>query len=128
MANEFARALRKRMTPQEVKLWVKLREMRASGLHFRRQVPRNGYVLDFACLRQRMIVEVDGGHHGVGAYSLRDDERDRYFKSLGYRVLRFWNLDIDRNLEGVLETIYREALAPTPIGLWPVDPPPLGEG
>ena len=79
MANEIARALRKRMTPQEVKLWVKLREMRPIGLHFRRQAPRDGYVLDFACLRKRIIVEVDGGHHGVGAHSLRDDKRDRHF-------------------------------------------------
>ena len=57
----FARTLRKRMTPEEVKLWVRLREWRAShGFHFRRQAPVDGYVLDFLCKSHKVIVEVDG--------------------------------------------------------------------
>ena len=61
MANENARYLRKTMTPQEVKLWVHLRSWRARGYHFRRQVPNGRAIVDFACLKQRIIVEVDGG-------------------------------------------------------------------
>jgi very-short-patch-repair endonuclease len=60
-----ARALRKRMTPQEAKLWVALRTLRPAGFHFRRQVPIGPYVVDFACLKHRLIVEVDGGQHGL---------------------------------------------------------------
>jgi very-short-patch-repair endonuclease len=61
MANELARQLRKTMTPQEVKLWVHLRKWRSRGFHFRRQAPRGGYIVDFVCLRERLVIEVDGG-------------------------------------------------------------------
>jgi very-short-patch-repair endonuclease len=61
MANEIARSLRKRMTPQEVKLWVHLRSWRKRGFHFRRQSPRDDFIVDFVCLKQRLVIEVDGG-------------------------------------------------------------------
>src|SRR5262249_58104773 len=61
MANEMARSLRKRMTRQEVKLWVHLRSWRKRGFHFRRQAPRDDFIVDFVCLRQRLVIEVDGG-------------------------------------------------------------------
>ena len=67
MANEKARALRKRLTPQEVKLWVKLRELKTFGFHFRRQVPIGPYIVDFATLSARVVVEIDGGQHNMGA-------------------------------------------------------------
>ena len=57
MANEIARSLRKRMTPQEVKLWVHLRSWRKRGFGFRRQAPRDGHVIDFVCLKHRLMVE-----------------------------------------------------------------------
>jgi very-short-patch-repair endonuclease len=60
------------MTPQEVKLWVRLRQLREQGHHFRRQVPRGPHVLDFACLKSRLIVEVDGAQHGFDAGLARD--------------------------------------------------------
>lgn len=126
MANEVARTLRKRLTPQEVKLWVHLRSWRDESFHFRRQAPRDGYIVDFACLKHRLIVEVDGGQHSTDAHARADEERDRYFGSQGFRVLRFWNNEIDRNLEGVLAAI-REALPPpgrASLG----HPPPKGEG
>jgi very-short-patch-repair endonuclease len=63
MANEIARSLRKRMTPQKVKLWVHLRAWRKQGFHFRRQAPRADYIVDFVCLKQCLIVEIDGGQH-----------------------------------------------------------------
>ena len=64
MANAKARALRKSMTPHEVKLWVLLRQLRPQGFHFRRQAPLEGYILDFVCFRYRIIVEADGSQHG----------------------------------------------------------------
>ena len=106
MANAVARRLRKAMTPQEVKLWVQLRGWRAErGFHFRRQVPRLGHVLDFACLAERVVVEVDGRQHGDDMHARRDVERDRRLATAGFTVLRFWNNDVDGNLEGVLETV-----------------------
>ena len=105
MASEPARALRKRMTPQEVKLWVRLRELRALGFHFRRQSPILSHVVDFECRRWKLVVEVDGGQHGANEGLRRDSLRDGELQTAGYRVLRFWNNQIDRELEGVLEII-----------------------
>ena len=113
MANEIARSLRKRMTPQEVKLWVHLRSWRKRGFHFRRQAPRDGHIVDFVCLKHGVIVEVDGGQHNFDAHARRDALRDNHFASEGFRILRFWNTDIDRNLEGVL-TVIDEALRKPP--------------
>ncbi|HXN43407.1 MAG TPA: DUF559 domain-containing protein [Xanthobacteraceae bacterium] len=64
MANEIARKLRKATTPQEVKLWVRLRELRALGHHFRRQSAVLTYIVDFECRRSRVVAEVDGTQHG----------------------------------------------------------------
>ena len=128
MANEIARNLRKRMTPQEVKLWVHLRSWRKQGFHFRRQAPRAGYVVDFVCLKHRLIVEVDGGQHNFDAHARRDAKRDNHFAGQGFRVLRIWNNEIDQNLEGVLTLIY-DALCNPPPGLASLGhPPPAGEG
>ena len=128
MANQNARDLRKRMTPQEVKLWVQLRSWRQRGFHFRRQAPRDGFIVDFICLRRRLIIEVDGGRHNFDAHSLRDAKRDTHFVDRGFRVLRFWSNEIDRNLEGVL-TLIDEALRNPPPGLASLGhPPPAGEG
>jgi very-short-patch-repair endonuclease len=106
MANEQARALRKRLTPQEVKLWVHLRSWKSLGFHFRRQVPRDGYILDFACIRGALIVEVDGGQHNDDANLVKDWKRDEHFRKQGFEVLRFWNSDVIENLNGVLERIF----------------------
>jgi very-short-patch-repair endonuclease len=109
MANERARALRKTMTPQEVKLWVCLRRLRPQGFHFRRQAPLEGYILDFVCFKHRLIVEVDGGQHGFDAGLAHDALRDAHFAALGFLTLRFWNHDVDMNLDGVVETIFSHA-------------------
>jgi very-short-patch-repair endonuclease len=79
LANENARALRKRLTPQEVKLWVKLRELKALGFHFRRQAPIGRYIVDCASFGARMVIEVDGGQHGMKVGIRSDRERDTFF-------------------------------------------------
>jgi very-short-patch-repair endonuclease len=79
---------------------------REQGHHFRRQVPRGPHVLDFACLKSRLIVEVDGAQHGFDARLARDAKRDRLLAYRGFRTLRFWNNEIDQNLDGVVETIW----------------------
>jgi very-short-patch-repair endonuclease len=101
----FARALRKRLTPQEAKLWVALRGLRPAGYHFRRQVPILTFVVDFACLKHRVIAEADGSQHGLDDNLAADRLRDEALARLGFVVLRFWNGEIDRNLRGVMDTI-----------------------
>jgi len=93
------------MTRQEVKLWAILRSFRESGFHFRRQVPIERFVVDFACLKHKLVVELDGGQHGLEGHVRRDSVRDPSLAGMGFRVLRFWNIDVDRNLPGVIDVI-----------------------
>jgi very-short-patch-repair endonuclease len=116
LANEKARALRKRLTVQEIKLWVKLRELRSLGFHFRRQAPIGPYIVDFASLSAHIVVELDGGQHAKPEGIRADEQRDRFLEARGFRVLRYWNSDVDRNLAGVLEDILRRLNTPTPTG------------
>ena len=126
MPNENARALRKQLTSQEVKLWVKLREMKRLGFHFRKQAPIGRYIVDFASFGARMVIEVDGGQHGMEKGIRSDLQRDAFLRSQGFRVLRFWNSDVDQNLDGVMESILDVLNTPTPA--LRADPPHKGEG
>ena len=104
-----ARQLRKTMTRQEIALWSQLKQLRPQGLHFRRQAPLLGCILDFVCFAKKLIVECDGAQH---ADSERDRRRDALFAQQGFRTLRFWNHEIDANLEGVVHTVMAAAGAP----------------
>lgn len=126
--NENARSLRKRLTHQEVKLWVNLRGLKSLGFHFRRQAPIGRYIVDFVSFRERVVIEADGGQHGLQKDVQSDRIRDAFLASQGFTVLRFWNSEIDRNLNAVMERIVEVLKTPTPTGLPPVDPPHKGEG
>jgi very-short-patch-repair endonuclease len=76
------------------------------GSHFRRQVPIGSYVADFACLKARLLIELDGGHHSQDGIATKDEARTRWFEGEGYRVVRFWNAELSENMNGVLDTIY----------------------
>jgi len=101
-----ARRLRANPTGAEIMLWRELRKLETKGTHFRRQVPIGPYVADFACLASRLVIELDGSHHGEGLTKSHDETRTRWLELEGYRVLRFWNNDPIENLDGVMETIY----------------------
>ncbi len=126
MPNEKARALRKRLTSQEVKLWVKLRELTSHGFHFRKQAPIGRYIIDFVSFGARVAIEVDGGQRGMQEGILADREPDAFLQSQGFRVLRFWNSEVDQNLNGVMENILDALRTPTPA--LRADPPHKGEG
>jgi very-short-patch-repair endonuclease len=93
-----ARAMRKAPTPAEKALWQMLRGGRLDGLKFRRQVPIGPYIADFACNSPKVIIECDGGQHALSDYDAR---RDAWFQADGYRVLRFWNGEINDHPESV---------------------------
>jgi len=110
-------------------MWVHLRSWRERGYHFRRQAPRKGFVVDFVCLKHRLVVEIDGGQHNFDEYQGRDRTRDGTLEQSGFRVLRFWNSDVDRNLAGGLQSIDAELRKSTPHpAAFGGHPPPAGEG
>jgi BirA family biotin operon repressor/biotin-[acetyl-CoA-carboxylase] ligase len=93
------------MTEAEKRLWRELREL---GLphRFRRQHPIGRHIVDFACPAAKLVIELDGGQHAL--QNSADEVRSSEIGSHGYRVIRFWNGDVMKNIEGVLETIRRE--------------------
>ena len=101
-----ARALRKRMTPEEKKIWSHLRK-RSLGIHFRKQAPFGPYILDFFCVTQKLAIELDGAQHGKKEAKEYDDARDGYLRSHGIAVLRFSNRDVNTNLDSVLAAVWR---------------------
>ncbi len=101
-----ARTLRCQASEAECTLWKYLRSRRLNGYKFRRQVVIEPYIVDFACLETKLIVEADGGQHtDQAAYDAR---RTAVLEGMGYRVLRFWNHEILTELQGVLEQIRLE--------------------
>jgi very-short-patch-repair endonuclease len=121
-----ARELRKSMTRYEVKLWLRLRDLKPQGFRFRRQIPLERWIVDFVCFQNRMIVEVDGMQHGFDAQRAADAARDAFFEREGFRVFRFTNTEIWDNIEGVVETIFNNSSdgLPLPAAL----PPPSPQG
>jgi very-short-patch-repair endonuclease len=107
VVSRIARRLRKNLTDAERKLWSQLRYQQLGGYRFRRQHPMRGYVVDFVCLSEKLVIEVDGGQHAEQTDA--DEERTRTLEKDGFRVLRFWNNEVLQNTDGVVEVI-REAL------------------
>lgn len=101
-----ARVLRKRMTPEEKKLWSHLRN-KSLSVQFRKQVPFGPYVLDFFCLAKRVVVELDGDQHYEVEAKQYDAARDEYLRSHEVTVLRFRNREVKTNLDGVLTLIWK---------------------
>jgi len=100
-----ARTLRKESTVQEKIIWNLIRNRQLNGLKFVRQYPIGKYIADFACRQKKIVIELDGGQHNESEAIKYDKERTDYMESQGYRVIRFWNNDVDNNLEGVYEKL-----------------------
>jgi very-short-patch-repair endonuclease len=107
---ERARFMRREMTPQEEILWSRLRGGRMEGSKFRRQMWLCGYVADFACPAAKLVVEADGSQHADDPEY--DAARGAAFERVGWRTLRFWNNEINEELDGVLTAI--RAALPSP--------------
>jgi very-short-patch-repair endonuclease len=97
------RRLRRDQSQAESVLWQHLRAKRLEGAKFRRQHPIGAHIVDFCCLRHRLVIEVDGGQHAEEVE--KDAARTARLEAHGFKVIRFWNDDVLRNLEGVLTSI-----------------------
>lgn len=101
----YARTLRRDSTEAERIIWSALRAHRLQGAHFRRQAPIGPFIVDFICHGMKLIIEIDGGQHFSDDGERHDARRSAYLTAKGFRILRFSNLDVMLNRDGVLETI-----------------------
>ena len=111
---ERARSLRRNMTRQERHLWYDF--LSGFSIRFFRQKPIGKYIVDFYCSKAKLVIELDGGQHFEENGIKYDYKRTEYLESLGLKVLRFSNLDIDRNFREVCEMITKEVEGRTPPG------------
>jgi very-short-patch-repair endonuclease len=104
---DFARRLRNQITPAEKALWRHLRAQQLNGHKFRRQVAIGAYVVDFVCRAAKVIVELDGPQHQDPEALEYDAKRTAWLQSLGYRILRFHNHQLDEEIRSVVDEIAR---------------------
>ena len=131
-----ARGLRRTATEAERRLWWHLRHrLPLHRTYFRRQVPVGPYFADFCCLTLKIIVEVDGDRHGRADAMAYDEARSAFLKQQGFLVLRFWNCQVFREIDSVLDTIHAtissrdRSSSQYPADATPaVSPLPCGEG
>lgn len=104
----MSRTLRKTMTDTEIYLWSKIKGKQIKNTQFYRQKPIGNYIADFYCPKAKIVIEIDGSQHYEKEGIEKDRMRDEYFENLGLKVLRFTNIDVFKNINGVLERIYEE--------------------
>ena len=95
------RRLRKDSTPQEKIVWARLKNRQFNNLKFRRQYLIGKYIVDFVCLEKRLAIELDGWQHKEENHKRYDLERTQFLRNQGFKITRFWNNDVNDNLEGV---------------------------
>jgi very-short-patch-repair endonuclease len=100
-----AKQLRANSTDAERLLWRELRSRQVYGCKFRRQQPLGRFILDFVCLERRVVVEVDGGQHSEPEQAKYDAERTEWLAENGFRVLRFWDDEVLKQIDEVKAAI-----------------------
>ena len=103
-----ARNLRKNQTEQEKKLWKLVRNYNFHGFKFRRQEPIGNYIVDFVCMEKKIVIELDGGQHNEPEHIKYDNERTAFLESKGFKVIRFWNNDVNENIDGICQKLQQE--------------------
>jgi len=98
-----ARVLRTNQTEAEKLLWKNIRNRQLNNKKFRRQHQIENYIVDFICMEQKLIIELDGGQHAE--QQSYDEKRTEFLESEGNKVIRFWNNEVLTNIEGVLSVI-----------------------
>ncbi|WP_416878162.1 endonuclease domain-containing protein [Litorimonas sp.] len=105
-SKKIAQHLRRNATEHERWLWTELRLFKKTlGCRFRRQVVLGPYIVDFACHKSKMVIEVDGNHHAEIEHAQKDGIRDKFLENEGYKVLRFWNAELHEDWENILDHI-----------------------
>ncbi len=103
MSLRYAKAMRSAPTDAERRLWHHLRARRLCGFKFKRQQPMGTYIVDFICFDRQLVIEVDGGQHAQR--QAEDATRTAWLQAQGFRVRRFWNDEVLRDLPAVLDAI-----------------------
>ena len=116
---DYCRKLRKDQTDAEHKLWSVLRNRQLSGVKFRRQFPIGRYILDFYSPEYSLGIEADGGQHYEDKGKSKDLLRTRELAKHSVKIIRFSDLDILNNIDGVHEIIQgvienRKSSSPSP--------------
>ncbi len=101
----LARNLRNNMTNEERKLWYQF--LRSCSVRFLRQKVIGDYIVDFYSLKAAIVIELDGGQHYEDIAMKKDELRDEYLKNLGLKVLRYTNIDVNKNFEEVCNDILK---------------------
>ena len=104
----FSRQLRVNFTDAEKLLWSKIRKKQIKDYQFLRQKPIGNYIVDFYCDKAKLVIEIDGGQHYEDKNIRNDKIREVFLEKQGLRIMRFTNLDVLKNIENVVEKIYRE--------------------
>jgi very-short-patch-repair endonuclease len=112
LKTEFARELRRNITEAERKLWALLRRKQFAGLRFRRQQAIGPYVVDFYCASAKLIVELDGGQHFDAQHLAYDAARTQWLEQNGFRVVRFANIQFQRERDSVVDAIWHAVKIP----------------
>jgi very-short-patch-repair endonuclease len=110
-----AREMRRNENAAERRMWSILRARRMSSFKIRRQHALGRYIVDFICLKARLVIEVDGDTHGTDESSDLDAKRTEEIEQMGYRVIRFWNHEVLTATDDVAAAIFN-ALDPDPAG------------
>ena len=105
-ALHFAIDLRKNQTDAENILWFNIRNRKLNDIKFKRQVPIGKYIVDFVNMQKKLVIELDGSQHIDN--SSYDEEHTRYLNSIGYTVIRFFDNDVIKNINTVLEVILKK--------------------
>lgn len=105
---ELSRQFRRESTKAEKLLWEQLRRRNFAGYKFRRQHPVEGYILDFYCAEARLAIEVDGNIHKNREQVEYDCQRTIELAELGIEVIRFWNEDVEKDMERVKAKILQK--------------------
>jgi len=101
-----ARTLRSNMTDTEQRLWTRVRRKQILDVQFYRQKPLGGYIVDFYAPKASLVIELDGGQHFDAEQQGYDQRRTEFLQQQGLMVLRFTNLDVLQNIDGVMEKIF----------------------
>ena len=109
----LAKRLRAELTKAEVVLWTYLRRIERAGDKFRRQHPIGPYVADFAHLKAKLVVELDGATHSTDEELRHDEIRTRYLESRGWNVIRFQNEDVYESVRSVIAAIHEHLPPPS---------------